>query len=314
MRPRHAYAFGLVDLWAKLASVAPGVVNLLTQSPGLSDMAKLAAGIAPQRRIPAFAPQSFQQWVRQRRSRNGGKAYLKNVIGVLRREILWGVPIVVLEPSCPSVFRDELPSLLAHDEHARKLARQTFLLSEFLSKYAVSFSPPQLQPHPSALVHGHCHQKALMGTETELEWLKKVGVQAEVLDSGCCGMAGSFGFEKDKYEVSVKCGEHALLPRVRAASPETLIVAAGFSCQEQIAQLTGRHALHPAQVIQLALNQDLAIRKTAGYPEQPIVERRERAVRESMIKAGVSLAGLAAAGVGMFWLSRGPQIEGRKAA
>jgi Fe-S oxidoreductase len=370
VRPRQAYAFGLVDQWAKLASMAPGVVNLVTHTPGLADVAKLAAGMPSKRKIPAFAPQTFQQWFRNRVPRNGSarrsvvlwpdtftnhfhpdiaqaavevlenagfevtvpaqsvccgrplydfgmldraKSYLQNVIRVLRRDVLWGVPVVVLEPSCASVFRDELPNLLADDQEARRLSQQVFLLSEFLSKYAPNFSPPRLQPQRKALVHGHCHQKALMGVETEVEWLKKVGIEAEVLDAGCCGMAGSFGFEKDKYEVSVKCGEHALLPRVRAASPDALIVAAGFSCQEQIAQLTDRHALHPAQVIQMALNQGLSA-QSDGYPEKVIVEHRERAVRHSLMKAGASLGALVAAGAGTVWLARAAYNSSRRAA
>jgi hypothetical protein len=177
-------------------------------------------------------------------------------------------------------------------------------LSEFLSKYAPDFSPPHLQPQRKALLHGHCHQKALMGAQNELEWLKKVGINAELLDSGCCGMAGSFGFEQGKYDVSVKCGEHVLLPRVREASPETLIVASGFSCQEQIAQLTDRHALHLAHVLHMALAQNRKTRESREYPERMFVRERERAVKKSMVKAGAALAGTLAAGAGAFWASR----------
>jgi hypothetical protein len=117
-------------------------------------------------------------------------------------------------------------------------------------------------------------------------------------------MAGSFGFEKDKYEVSVKCGEHALLPKVRGASPETLIVASGFSCQEQIAQLTDRRALHLAHVLQMALRQTQENGAMGVYPEKRVVKDRDHAVRRSMMKAGASVGGAIAAGATALWLAR----------
>src|SRR5207237_4894111 len=103
-----------------------------------------------------------------------------------------------------------------------------------------------------ALVHGHCHQKAIMGMEGEQSVLRAMGVEAELPDAGCCGMAGAFGFEKDKYEVSMAVGERVLLPAVRGAEDATLIVADGFSCREQIAQGTPRRVLHLAEVVQRA--------------------------------------------------------------
>jgi Fe-S oxidoreductase len=358
IRPRSAYAFGLIDVWAKMASAAPGVVNLITQTPGLNGLAKLLAGMPQQRRIPAFAPVTFQQWFRKRTpTRHAGrqrvvlwpdtftnhfhpdiaqaavevlekagfevsvpaetvccgrplydfgmldraKRYLQNVIGVLEAEISSEVPIVVLEPSCASVFRDELPNLLADNRHARQLSQRTFLLDEFLHKFVPDFSPPKLNPSRKAIVHGHCHQKALMGQEAEVEWLKKMGIDAEVLDSGCCGMAGSFGFEKEKYEVSVKCGELVLLPKVREASSEDLIVANGFSCQEQVAQLTDRHALHLAQVFQMALHPESV---NGGHPESRWIGMRQSAVNASMTRAGITLAGAAALGIAAWAISR----------
>ena len=113
------------------------------------------------------------------------------------------------------------------------------------------YQPPQLRR--TAVVHGHCHHKAIMGMTDEESVLARLGLDFAVLDAGCCGMAGSFGFEKDHYDVSIKCGERVLLPTVRAAARDTLIIADGFSCREQIVQATGRHALHLAQVIQMAL-------------------------------------------------------------
>ena len=163
-----------------------------------------------------------------------------------------GLPVVVLEPGCASVFRDELRNLFPADPRAARLANQTFLLSEFLEKYAPSFRPPQISA--SVLLHGHCHHKALMKMGDEESVLRKMGVNLKTLDSGCCGMAGSFGFESEKYGVSQAVGERVLLPAVRQAAPGTLIISDGFSCREQIAQATGRRAMHIAEVLELALS------------------------------------------------------------
>jgi FAD/FMN-containing dehydrogenase/Fe-S oxidoreductase len=172
-----------------------------------------------------------------------GKRLLRQILDALEDEILAGTPFVVLEPSCATVFRDELLGLFPRDERARCLAKQTFLLGEFL----LDFAPGRLTG--KALVHGHCHQKALMSMRPDQSLLARAGVQAKLLDSGCCGMAGAFGFEADHYAVSIACGERVLLPAVRAASSDTLIVADGFSCREQIIQATGRQPLHLAQVL-----------------------------------------------------------------
>jgi len=163
-----------------------------------------------------------------------------------------GLPVVVLEPGCASVFRDELRNLFPADPRAARLANQTFLLSEFLEKYAPSFRPPQISA--SVLLHGHCHHKALMKMGDEESVLRKMGVNLKTLDSGCCGMAGSFGFESEKYGVSQAVGERLLLPAVGQAAPWMLIISDGFSCREQIAQATGRRAMHIAEVLELALS------------------------------------------------------------
>ena len=180
------------------------------------------------------------------------KRYLRKVMQVLGKQIDSGIPIVVLEPSCASVFRDELRNLFPADPRATRLRAQTFLLSEFLENHAPGFRPPQLSK--KVLLHGHCHHKALMKMKDEESLLRKAGADLQSLDSGCCGMAGSFGFEKDNYNVSLALGERVLLPAVRQAAPETLIVSDGFSCREQILQTTGRKALHLAEVLQLALD------------------------------------------------------------
>src|SRR6266851_4957390 len=163
---------------------------------------------------------------------------LRQILDTLEPHILAGIPIVGLEPSCVAVFRDELVNFFPHDENARRLKEQSFLLSEFLTKKGENYQPPKLQR--KAVLHGHCHQKALMRLTSEEVILKKLGVDYRLLDSGCCGMAGAFGFEKKHYDVSIKVGERVLLPAVRAADEGTLIITDGFSCREQIAQTTGR--------------------------------------------------------------------------
>ena len=309
LRPRHANAFGLIMYWARVAERAPGLVNFITQTPGLRSLAKRAADMAPQRRIPRFASRTFRQWYASRTPRpsNGqhvilwpdtfndhfhpstamaavevlesvgyhvrvpqvrlccgrplydygmlglAKRHLRQIVDVLHKDIRAGVPIVVLEPSCAAVFRDERTEMLPRDENARRLQHQTYLLSEFLEVKAQGFQIPQL--HKRALVHGHCHHKSVLKMDAEEATLKRAGLDYTVLDSGCCGMAGAFGFEPgDHYAVSIAAGERVLLPAVRRADAETLIVADGFSCREQIAQTTGRRALHLADVIQLALH------------------------------------------------------------
>jgi FAD/FMN-containing dehydrogenase/Fe-S oxidoreductase len=180
------------------------------------------------------------------------KEYLIRIMQVLADPIDAGVPIVVLEPSCASVFRDELRGLFPKDARAARLRDQTFLLSQFLRSHS-SYQPPPL--HRKVLLHGHCHHRSLMTLTDEEALLRSMGARLESLDSGCCGMAGSFGFERDKYEISRAIGERVLLPAVREASPETLIVSDGFSCREQIAQLTGRRAFHLAEILKLAATQ-----------------------------------------------------------
>jgi Fe-S oxidoreductase len=370
VRPRHAYAFGLVDKWSRLASLWPGMVNLLTQTPGLSHLAKLAAGMPLRRRIPEFAPETFRKWFKRRtRPELAGcekvilwpdtfnnyffpetaqaatevlekagfrvevpqghlccgrplydygmldraKVYLRRVLNSLRPEIEAETPIVVLEPSCASVFRDELHNLFPNDILANKLRDQTLLLSEFLEKKASDFLPqltktgsagdptlPLMRGH--ALVQGHCHHKSLLKFEDENAVLKKLRLDFEVLASGCCGMAGSFGFERDKYDVSVAIGERKLLPAVREAPASTLIVADGFSCREQIAQQTGRRALHLAEVIQLGRDH-WSGRET--FPERELEERRKRTRRRARMKALAALAAISVATFGASkWLRR----------
>jgi FAD/FMN-containing dehydrogenase/Fe-S oxidoreductase len=180
--------------------------------------------------------------------------YLAQIMDALGAELDAGLPIVVLEPSCASVFRDELRNLFPRDARAKRLQQQTLLLSEFLQKHAPDYVPAKLAG--KILVHGHCHQKALMKMRDEESLLRRTGATVESPDAGCCGMAGPFGFEREKFAIAQAIGERVLLPAVRNAQPETLIVADGFSCREQIRQSTGRTAMHLAEVLQAASAND----------------------------------------------------------
>jgi Fe-S oxidoreductase len=227
------------------------------------------------------------------------KQYLTATLDAFEDEIRDGTPFVFLEPSCASVFRDELKGLLPHDERGQKLSQQSFLLSELLDQHADGYQPPHLKQH--ALVHGHCHHKALMKTDAERSLLRKTGLDFHVLDSGCCGMAGSFGFESDKYDVSVAIGERVLLPAVREASPNTLLIANGFSCREQIAQQTSRQALHLAEVLHLAGHPEHMGQDGVAL-EQPIVQQRQKVRRRARWTAAALLG--ATAGAALFLRAR----------
>jgi Fe-S oxidoreductase len=230
------------------------------------------------------------------------KSLLLQIMDELLPEIEAATPIVILEPSCAAVFRDELINLFPKDERALALSKQVFLLSEFLEQRANSdvFQLPKLARR--ALVHGHCHHKAIMKMTAEEAVLERMGTDFTAPAPGCCGMAGAFGFEKEKYEISKSIGELELLPAVRQAPTDWLIVADGFSCREQIAQETDRHALHLAEVLQMALREDAET--TEGlpmfdpapqhYPEDAWVRPREAAIRKSMKRTGLAVAGIAA--------------------
>ena len=176
------------------------------------------------------------------------KRTLRRVLDVMSAPIEMGWPVVVLEPSCASVFRDELRKLLPHDENARRLVAQTYTLDEFLARHAPDWEPPRLAGR--ALVHGHCHHKAVIRGDQGRDLLTRAGLDAEMTKAGCCGLAGSFGYHAgEQYEVSMRIGEQFLLPQVRSAGADTVLVADGFSCRTQIASGTGRRALHTAEVL-----------------------------------------------------------------
>jgi hypothetical protein len=139
-------------------------------------------------------------------------------------------------------------------------------------------------------VHFHCHQRATSDTDCDRKVLERLGLDYEVLDTGCCGLAGSFGYEAgDRYEVSVKAGEQVLLPRVRGASPHTLIVTDGFSCHSQIEHGSERGALHLAQLVQMAM------REGPNGPSRPLPESAYAKCPAPSGNDGISHAPLAAA-------------------
>ena len=358
-RPRHAYAFGFVNKWANLASYIPLVANFFTSAPLLRNVAKLTAGVAPERSVPQFAPQTFRDWFVERSPKSRvqspkskpevilwadtfnnhfhpttaqaavevleaagfrvkvprqklccgrplydygfldeAKVYLQKTLDALREPIQDGTPVVVLEPSCAAVFRDELVNLFPNDRDAKRLNGQTFLLSEFLVKHAKDFELPKL--HRKALVHGHCHHKSIMGMDDEKEILKKMELDYELPDDGCCGMAGAFGFEKgDHYDVSIKCGERILLPETRKIAKDTLVITDGFSCREQISQTTDRNGLHLAQVIKMALDEG-ASGASGDYPERKYLHAKTP-TSEIVKTAAIAATGAAAVG-GAAWL------------
>jgi Fe-S oxidoreductase len=147
------------------------------------------------------------------------------------------------------VFRDELPEMFPEDGRAKRLREQVWLLADWLQAKAPEFGAGRLAG-VQILVHGHCHHKAVFGgPRSEIALLRKAGATVEMIEAGCCGMAGPFGFEADKFEVSKTIANQALLPAVQAADARTIVVADGFSCREQIAQLGHKQALHFAEVL-----------------------------------------------------------------
>lgn len=236
---------------------------------------------------------------------DSAKRQLELILDELRPLVREGVPLVGLEPSCLSVFKVELQNLLAHDLDGARLAQQTFAFETFLEHHASSYRPPALDR--AAVVHEHCHKKSVLDPLTETHAFDEMGVSFERLESGCCGMAGAFGFEAAHYEMSVACGERVLLPKVRDAKPQTIVVADGFSCREQIAQMTGRQALHPAEVMRMAID-DRGFRRDDAYPERRFTYDRDTR-RRTLVRRGYTvLAGtalLAVAAVSAAILRRG---------
>ena len=369
-RPPAAYAMGLIDKWAQLASLTPALANLATQTPGFASVAKKLGGITPHRDLPAFPPQTFKDWFANRSSTSSSpmnirgevilwadtfnnylfphtskaavevledagfrvrvpqqhlccgrplydfgmldeaKTYLRTVLKSLAPEIAAGTPIICLEPSCASVFYDELINLFPNDEAARKLHKQIVLFPDFLE--SVGYRPARLNPQllgGKAVIHGHCHHKALWSISPEERLLREAGLQPQVLDSGCCGLAGSFGYEAEHYDISMKIGERVLFPSVRSADRDTIVVADGFSCRQQISHGTPRRAMHLAEILQMGLRPSKA-RAKRGYIEDGHTEPKHG----SPVLSILAVASLVSAGV--FFLSRArggrrPPSQGR---
>jgi FAD/FMN-containing dehydrogenase/Fe-S oxidoreductase len=349
LRPRYAYASGLIYWWARAAAQMPGVANFATQTPGLRSLTKLIGGYSQHRHIPPFAPITFRDWFTSRGRRNQGrppvilwpdtfnnhftpavakaavdvledagyevripprslccgrplydygmldtaKRLLRETLDTLREPIREGIRIVGLEPSCMTVFRDELVNLMYGDEDAKRLSGQTFMLSEFLHDHTSGYQPPRLDR--KALVHGHCHHKSLLHFETEVALLKRAGLECDVPDSGCCGMAGSFGYETDHYEVGLAAGERVLLPAVRETPRDALVVTDGFSCREMIRQETDRRAVHFAQVLQMAIHEG-----PAG-PSGTLPEARYTTIERTPAVPLAVVAAAGAIGAGVWW-------------
>jgi len=307
-RPLHAYAFGLVDKWARLGSWTPRLANAVAAFAPARSLVNGLLHIHPSRKLPALATRTFRAkagrsldvapsgsagaksdvllWadtftnyfhphiaeaarqvlldagfnvkVLQRHLCCGrplydfgmldrARQYLVDAMDALREELSSGTPIVVLEPSCASVFRDEASNLMPDDPRTARLKQQVVLLSEFLVRHAPGYTPAQTAR--KVLLHMHCHHRALFNMKDEVAVLTRTGADVTVLDSGCCGMAGPFGFEEQGYGVSQTLAERVLLPAIRGADAGTVIVADGFSCREQVAQNSDRRAVHVAEVL-----------------------------------------------------------------
>jgi FAD/FMN-containing dehydrogenase/Fe-S oxidoreductase len=303
--PLNHYAFGFMDKWASMASVAPGLANLPMRIGAVSSLAKSVLGVSQERELPSFAKANFRGdfLKKTRQSSTCGsevllwpdtwnnyfhpsalhsavdvlnatgsrvqipkkhiccgrplydfgfldqaRAYLLRILNELEPQIRAGIPVVMLEPSCASVFQDELINFFPNDERAVLLSKQTVMLSQFVAENPGAWQPPDLSGR-KIVVQGHCHQKSLMTMKDEMKLMKATGAEVTLLDSGCCGMAGPFGFEAEHFEVSQKLAERVLLPAVRAAGAEDILVSNGFSCREQIAQNSTRRAVHLSEVL-----------------------------------------------------------------
>jgi Fe-S oxidoreductase len=177
------------------------------------------------------------------------RAYLAKVLDRMAPEIEAGLPFIFLEPSCASVFKDEALEFFPDDLRAQRMSKQVWLLADWLAARAPEWVTGRLEG-AQVILHGHCHHKAVFGGPVnEIALLKKAGAAVELINSSCCGMAGPFGFEADKFEVSKAIANLGLLPAVNSAAPATIIVADGFSCREQINQLSDREGMHFAEVL-----------------------------------------------------------------
>ncbi len=176
---------------------------------------------------------------------------LRRTVRALAPHLRAGTPIVGLEPSCTAVFRSDAHDLFPGDLDVQRLRDQTVTLAELLTR-TQGWEPPEV--NASAIVQTHCHQHAVLGFRSDTELMRRAGLDSEVLDSGCCGLAGNFGFEAGHYEISMACAERVLLPAVRGRDPDVLVLADGFSCRTQLEQSgVGAVPRHLAEVLASAL-------------------------------------------------------------
>ncbi len=180
--------------------------------------------------------------------------YLDNVLNTVREHVRAGTPVVGMEPSCLAVFKDELIKLKPHDDDARRLAAHSYHFGEFFRSFDIT--PPAFEEgsESKAVLWGHCHHRATGGVDPEQQVLEQMGVETDAAVGGCCGLAGSWGFEDGKWDISMDCGEQGFLPAARSADDSTAVVANGFSCQTQLdhAPTVDRRALHLGQLMSLA--------------------------------------------------------------
>ena len=312
LRSRFFAYFG--DLSQLASGAAAPVSNWMVQNNFIRSLINRLFAIAPERKLPRFARETFYGWYVRQGSNNqkstmpglqlvlladitrnyndpetaraaykvltalgfnvivppvhdfGRPAFSKGDLRLARKKALValdalgtyahkGIQIVGLEPSDISMFMDDFAALLPDDDRVKMVAAQALSFEEFLWRQMLDgklegvFKPQTGQ----VLLHGHCHQKAMIGIHKSKELLSYLGYQVQEAGSACCGMAGSFGYEAEHYDISLQMGELTLFPAVRAQEPTTLIVAAGASCQEQIEHGTRRKAMHPAQVLFRAL-------------------------------------------------------------
>lgn len=303
MRPIVAYSMGLVHRWAKWASKLSGIFNFLTQTPGLSTLAKYIGGVHHKRELPVLAKKTFRsQWRRTPTSSQiravlwvdtfnnyftpeplmaaaevleacgyevilsqeglccgrpyydfgrliEAKQFLAHCLDKLSPMMDERTWLVGVEASCLSVFRDELKNLFPKDARAKRLADRTLTLGGFLNMHG----HPDLKLNNDIAIHAHCHQKSILGTSDEVALLQKSGRKIELLDAGCCGMAGAFGYEKDKYDVSKAIAQQGIVSHFAKVSASTIIAADGFSCRHQIAHFTDRKTVTLPELLRQAI-------------------------------------------------------------
>jgi FAD/FMN-containing dehydrogenase/Fe-S oxidoreductase len=322
VRPAAHYSMGWLPVWSRMASAAPRLVNLMTNAPGVGDLAKRAGGIATERELPSFAPIRFTDWYGKRGAQGDGhrgyvllwpdtfmnnfqpeigaaavqvlesagfrvvvpkqtlccgltwistgqlataKRVLRRTLTALAPLLSAGMPVVGLEPSCTAVFRADAHELFPFDMDVERLKDQTYTLAEFLTSKAPDWRPAPLQR--DAILQMHCHQHAVLEEDPDLEMCERAGVDGRRLSSGCCGLAGNFGFERGHYDVSMACAERALLPEVRDVDDDVLVVADGFSCRTQVEQAgVGRTPVHLAEVLAAAVRRE----RLGDHPEETV--------------------------------------------